>query len=489
MFVLFPRIGPLWGVPGDAQAKTGLSNTMHMGSVAEFAQDDSISLRVRFDGPPPSPGVLYFRGPVLTRFDGSEWRVANFDSVDTLRAPSNLQVRGTPVHYEMTLEPLRLASLPLLEATGVAPVLEGYRTLALPDLQWLADRPVIERLRFRAEAWPQFTHGPRTSTLALREDLELPAGYNPRTLAWAAELRRNPAYAQAGPRVLAAALMNHIRTQRYTYTVAPGVYGRDAVDEFWLDRREGFCEHFAAAFVVIMRALNVPARIVTGFQGTDATPVDGYYAVRQSSAHAWAEYWEPGTGWVRADPTAAVAPDRINRGSRLAPKPGLVAGALGNVSPALLASLRDGWEAVNNRWNQWVLNYSRGQQIDVLKSLGVDSPSWEDLALLLIAALSSLALGVAAWAWWDRHRIDPWVRQMERLRAALRRLGLDSAAHEAPRALAARVRSRYGADGDALAALLDVLERQRYSRTTITRPDAGLTRAFVWHARLLRPAR
>jgi len=489
MFVLFPRIGPLWGVPGDTQAKTGLSNTMRMGSVAEFAQDDSISLRVRFDGPPPSPGVLYFRGPVLTRFDGTEWRVANLDSFDTLRAPSNLQVRGTPVHYEMTLEPLRLASLPLLEATGVAPAIEGYRTLALPDLQWLADRPVIERLRFRAEAWPQFTHGPRTSTPALREDLELPVGYNPRTLAWAAELRRNPAYANAGPRVLAAVLMNHIRTQRYTYTVAPGVYGRDAVDEFWLDRREGFCEHFAAAFVVIMRALDVPARVVTGFQGIDETPVDGYYAVRQSSAHAWAEYWEPGTGWVRADPTAAVAPDRINRGSRLAPKPGLVAGALGNVSPVLLASLRDGWEAVNNRWNQWVLNYSRGQQIDVLKSLGVDSPSWEDLALLLIAALSSLALAVAAWAWWDRHRIDPWVRQMERLRAALRRLGLDSATHEAPRALAARVRSRYGADGDALAALLDVLERQRYSRTTIARPDAGLTRAFVWHARLLRPAR
>jgi len=433
--------------------------------------------------------VLYFRGPVLTRFDGREWRVANFDSFDTLRAPSNLQVRGTPVHYEMTLEPLRITSLPLLEATGVAPMLEGYRTLALPDLQWLADRPVIERMRFRAEAWPQFTHGPRTSTPALREDLELPAGYNPRTLAWAAELRRNPAYANAGPRVLAAVLMNHIRTQRYTYTVAPGVYGRDAVDEFWLDRREGFCEHFAAAFVVIMRALGVPARVVTGFQGTDATPVDGYYAVRQSSAHAWAEYWEPGTGWVRADPTAAVAPDRINRGSRLAPAQGLVAGALGNVSPALLASLRAGWEAVNNRWNQWVLNYSRGQQIDVLKSLGVDSPSWEDLALLLILALSSLALGGAAWAWWDRHRIDPWVRQMERLRAALRRLGLDSATHEAPRALAARVRSRYGADGDALAALLDVLERQRYSRTTLTRPDAALTRAFVWHARMLRPAR
>jgi len=229
--------------------------------------------------------------------------------------------------------------------------------------------------------------------------------------------------------------------------------------------------------------------VVTGYQGTDPIPIDGYYIVRQSSAHAWAEYWQPGVGWVRADPTAAVAPDRIDRGRRLAPAPGLVAGALGNVSPELLASLRVGWEAINNRWNQWVLNYSRGQQLDVLKSLGVDSPSWEDLALLLIGALSALALGGALWAWWDRHRVDPWMRQMERLRVALRRLGLDSAAHDAPRALAARVRAQYGAQGEDLAALLDALERQRYGRTTIARPDAALTRAFVARARALRPAR
>jgi transglutaminase-like putative cysteine protease len=489
MFVLFPRVGPLWGVPKDGQAKTGLSSTMRMGSVAEMAQDDSIALRVRFEGPPPPPGALYFRGPVLTRFDGREWQGANFDSLTTLRTSSNLQVKGAPLHYEMTLEPLRIASLPLLEATGTAPVIEGYRTFTLPDLQWLTDRAVVERLRFTAEAWPQFTHGPRTATPALREDLELPAGYNPRTLAWAAELRRNPAYANAGPRALAAALMTHIRTQGYTYTVSPGEYGRDAVDEFWLDRRAGFCEHFAAAFVVIMRALDVPARVVTGFQGTDPTPIDGYYAVRQSSAHAWAEYWEPGTGWVRADPTAAVAPDRIDRGRRLAPAPGLVAGAFGNVSPELLANLRDGWDAINNRWNQWVLNYSRGQQIDLLKHVGFESPSWEDLALLLIGALSSLALAGAAWAWWDRRRVDPWVRQMEQLRAALRRLGLDSAAHEPPRALAARVRAQCGTQGEPLAALLDALERQRYSRATIARPDAALTRAFVSQARALRPAR
>ena len=486
MFVLFPRIGPLWGVPQDGQTKTGLSNTMRMGSLAEVAQDDSIALRIRFDGAPPAPEAMYFRGPVLSRFDGVEWQP--LQPSFTLPSPlgSNLRTSGAALRYEMTLEPLRLAVLPLLDAAADAPTIDGFRVFGLPDLQWRTDKPVYERLRFKADAYINFRHGPSTRELSLQDQLTLPPGFNPRTLAWAAALRREPRYANAEPRVLAQALMQHIRSAGFSYTLAAGEYGANAVDEFWLDRREGFCEHFAAAFVVVMRALDVPARVVTGYQGTDPLPVDGYYTVRQSSAHAWAEYWQNGVGWVRADPTAAVAPNRINRGSRLAPPAGLVAGALGNVSPALLAQLRDGWELLNNRWNQWVLNYSRGQQIDVLKNLGFQSPSWEDLALLLIGSLSSLALVGAAWAWWDRHRIDPWVRQMDRLRAALQGLGLSAAAHEAPRTLAQRVRGRYGASGETLAALLDALERQRYSRSTIARPDATLTREFVARARALR---
>ena len=484
MFALFPRIGPLWGVPQDGRSKTGLSNTMRMGTMAEVALDDSVALRIRFDGPPPPPQALYFRGPVLSRFDGIEWRPA--PASPYAPSPDTLRTRGQPLHYEMTLEPLRLPVLPLLEAASEAPAIDGYRVTALPALQWRTDRPVFERVRFAAEAYTDFRHGPLAREPSLQDQLGLPPGYNPRTIAFAAAMRREPRYANAGPRVLAQALLQHIRSAGYSYTLTPGEYGRDAIDEFWLDRRAGFCEHFAASFVVVMRALGVPARVVTGYQGTDPLPVDGYYIVRQSSAHAWAEYWESGTGWVRADPTAAVAPNRIDRGSRLVPAPGLVADALGTVSPALLAQLRDGWEALNNRWNQWVLSYSRGQQLDLLKNFGFASPSWEDLALLLIGVLSSLALAVAGWAWWDRRRVDPWVRQMERLRGALRGLGLSAAAFEAPRALAQRVRSRFGAQGEALAALLDRLERQRYGRAPIARPDARLTHAFVAGARALR---
>ncbi len=490
MFALFPRMGPLWGIPKDGATPTGLSNSMRLGSVAEVALDESIAMRIRFPGGAPPAAALYFRGPVLGQFDGIEWKPLTpaFPPAVTPRAA--LRVRGPAVPYEVTLEPQRLSVLPTLEATTQVSDVPGYRVTQHDDLQWTAERPVFERLHFEAQAHLQFRHGPQQTMLGLQDYIDLPPGFNPRTLEWAAAMRRDPLYAVADARVLARAVLNHIRSGGYSYTLTPGRYGEDdprtTIDEFWLDRKLGFCEHFASAFVVVMRALDVPARVVTGYQGADPQPVDGYTIVRQRYAHAWAEYWQPNEGWVRADPTSAVAPDRISRTRSLAPEPGFVASAIDNFSPALMEGLRLNWEALNNRWNQWVMNYSRGQQVDLLKRLGFTAPDWEDLALLLIGALSSLALAGALWAWWDRRRIDPWVRQMDSVRAALQRLGIAASPSEAPRTLAQRVRGALAERGDALAALLEVLDAQRYGRASLKRPDAQWTRRFAAVARQLR---
>jgi transglutaminase-like putative cysteine protease len=255
-----------------------------------------------------------------------------------------VQLLGRRCDYELTLEPSRLPLLPMLELTpdrpGAAPDLDGWTLALRADVQWQVDRPVTERLRVRARAWPAHRHGPRSDVPGLRDYVALPPGFNPRALAWAAALRERPELARPTRRRWRRRCFEHIRRQGYTYTLEPGPYGRDAVDEFWFDRKLGFCEHFAVAFVVMMRALGVPARIVTGYQGSDPRPVDGYYVVRQSHAHAWAEYWQAGAGWQRADPTAAVAPDRIQASRSLEPARGLVAGALGSVNPELAAQLR-----------------------------------------------------------------------------------------------------------------------------------------------------
>lgn len=491
LFVLFPRIGPLWGLPQEMIGKTGLSGTMQLGAMAEIANDDSVAFRVRFDDGvrAPEPSAMYWRGPVLTLFDGREWRALPLRYVNRQIAP---QVAGAPLRYEVTLEPSRLPLLPLLEATPDPPRVESDAISLTPqrrdDLTWVVQQPLLDRLRLAATAYPSFRHGPAQMRFELYDALELPAGHNPRTLKWAAALRADPRYAGADAERLAQAVLQHIRSGGFSYTLSPGSYGDQGaqaiVDEFWLDRKAGFCEHYAAAFVVIMRAAGIPARVVTGYQGADPFVIDGYHVVRQSHAHAWAEYWQQGIGWRRADPTAAVAPERIQRSIYLQPNRGFVGDAMHAFSPDLLARFRGSWDAVNNRWNQWVLNYSRGQQLQTLRSLGIDDATWHDLALLLIGSLTLLALGGAGWAWWEHRRQDPWVRLFARMRRALGKAGIDAPPHAGPRQLAAQVRERDGGDG--LAAWLLALDAARYGRGARARPAAGSWREFALRWRALR---
>jgi transglutaminase-like putative cysteine protease len=469
LFVLFPRIGPLWGLPQDAQGRTGLSGSLRMGGVAEIAEDDSIAFRVRFLGPAPTPDQLYFRGPVLVAFDGREWTRGNPSVPVAQRPRAELQQRGPALRYEITLEPTRLPLLPLLELTpdlpGLAPALPGWMLLLRGDAQWQTDRPIDERVRLEAAAWLDPVHGPLNPVPGLRDHLRLPQGANPRTRAWAEALRARPDLAGADATTLARAVMEHVRSGGFSYTLAPGTYGVDAVDEFWLDRKLGFCEHFAAAFVVVMRSLDVPARIVTGYQGTDPPAPDGWRVVRQSHAHAWAEYWQAGRGWVRADPTAAVAPERVRASRNLRPPPGLVAGALNTIDPALADRLRRAWETLENAWNQRVLNFSRGQQFDLLRALGLETPTWRDLASVLVLLLAGAALAGAAWAVWDRRRQDPWQRLQQRVQQLLAALGVAVAAHDPPHTRARKVRAALGERGAALADALDALAHARYAGT------------------------
>jgi transglutaminase-like putative cysteine protease len=482
LFVLFPRIGPLWGLPQDAQGRTGLSGTMRLGGVASLAEDEAIALRVRFLGPPPAPEQLYFRGPVLSSFDGRDWTrlVPTFPVAE--RARLELKTSGAPVRYEVTVEPSQLPILPLLEMTpdnaASAPSIAGWLLTLRPDGQWQTDRPIAERQRLVVSSWMQHQHGPLQAVPGLRDLVDLPPNSNPRTLQWAADLRRQPLLANADARQLSAAVLQHIRNAGFTYTMEPGPYSGNSIDEFWLDRKLGFCEHFASAYVVIMRAMDVPARVVTGYQGADPDPQDGYWIVRQRNAHAWAEIWQAGIGWMRVDPTAAVAPDRVQRGRSLRAPPGLVAGAINSINPAVAEQLRRAWETANNRWNQWVLNYSRGQQFDLLRELGFNTPSWQDLTSTLILLLCAAALAGAAWAWWDRRRQDPWQRLQQRVAQQLLQLGVHVQPHHPPRERAAQVRQQWGPAGEPLAQQLDELDRQRYGATAGSGPLTLWWRTF-----------
>jgi len=438
LFVLFPRVAPLWNMPGDSSTgRSGLSANMQVGTMANLALDDSVAMRIRFEGATPPQRELYFRGPVLSSFDGRDWTPLRSNFPASKQLATDLEVSGPAIRYEVTLEGNRNPWLPLLDATPNAPVLpNGLRARMRPDLQWTAGQPLNNLVRFSAEAFTTFRHGPRTAEPALQDMRVLPDGYNPRTRQLAADMRRDPRLAQADTAALVADVMNRLRTGGYTYTLDPGVYGTHTADEFWFDRKTGFCEHIASSFVLLMRALNVPARVVTGYQGGEVNGVDGLWTVRNRDAHAWAEVWMADQGWVRVDPTSAVAPARTGSVQRLVPPRSTIAQALGTISPGFEINLRDLWDATNNRWNQWVLNYTQARQLDMLRNIGFESPGWEDLSYLLIGLIVTVSLSGAAWAQWKHLRQDPWLRLLHGAQTKLRRAGWAVDANTPPRQLA-----------------------------------------------------
>lgn len=489
LFMLFPRLAPLWGVPADAMSgRSGLSSSMQVGNLAKLALDESVAMRIRFEGRPPPQSALYFRGPVLSTFDGREWRPLESASLSRFSSASGLEVSGAPVRYQITMAPNNRPWLLLLDATTRAPELPDMQAAMTSELQWFVNRPLTDITRYQVESYPAFRHGARQQATDLKDYLALPPGFNPRTRQLAADMRRDPRYARADAATLAGAVMERLRSGGYTYTLEPGVAGQHSADEFWFDTKLGFCEHIASAFVILMRAMDVPARIVTGYQGGERNKVDGYWTVRQSDAHAWAEVWQSGAGWLRLDPTSAVAPGRTGAFQRLQAPQGAMAaafsGALGTLSPTLLASLRASWEALNNGWNQRVLNYTQSRQLDLLKTLGFRSPGWEDLSYLLIALVVAVSLLGAAWTLWERTRHDPWLRLLARARKRLAQRGIDSTAATSPRQLARQVLAKYGGGSDSAAQALHdwllALELQRYADSSARRPIAlrRLTQQF-----------
>lgn len=440
LFMLFPRVAPLWGLPQDAmRARSGLSSTMEVGTIARLALDSSIAMQVRFEGEVPARRDLYFRGPVLSRYDGVQWRGLPFYTAMAAQQ-AKLQVEGPATRYEITLQPNNLPWLPVLDATLQAPIARGYTPAMGPDQQWRVERPIAELLRYAAQSHLQYRYEQQSDASSMHAYLALPQGFNPGTLAMGNQIRqRLSANSQGAPPsapVLVDAALHLLRTGGYTYTLEPGVFGVHTADEFWLERKQGFCEHIASAFVVLMRGMGIPARVVTGYQGGERNPFDGFWTVRQSDAHAWTEVWLESRGWVRVDPTAAVAPSRTESLQRLEAPAGAFTQALVNVNPGLVRGLRTLWDAANNSWNQWVLNYTQERQLNLLRNLGFSTPSWQDLGYLLAAVLGLGSLLAGSWAFWGRHRQDPWLQLLSRARRRLQQSGLPVPPHASPRQLA-----------------------------------------------------
>ncbi len=476
LFLFFPRLpGAFWALPQERNAVTGLSNELDPGGIAELAQLDDPAMRVRFDGPAPPRAERYWRGPVLHDFDGRVWRARpGFFA----RRPA-LEFTGASYRYSIALEPGSLEVLPALELPqGALPPF----ALLTSDYQVVMPRPPNRVVNYALTSSTHHRSAEPLSALVRRVDLALPPGRNPRTLALAQRLRADA----ADDRVFIAAVLDRFR-RGYAYTLEPGLLGAQPVDEFLFDTRSGFCGHYASAFVTLMRAAGIPAHVVTGYQGGEWNPIGGYYLVRQSHAHAWAEIWQGGSGWVRVDPTAVVAPGRLE-GEAI----DLLRGAEGGGARLLrrlpwIESALQGWDALDEWWQREVVAYNFARQLDLLDRLGLGDHDWGALAGLLTA-------GGIAWAtllaFNGRRRArapgpDALARAWLLLGSRLGRCGLARRPDEGPLDYAERV----AAARPALATPMRLLARQYAQLRYGADPPSGGVESFRRAVRRFRPRR
>lgn len=428
LFLLFPRVqGPMWGLPQDAYAGvTGLSDSMSPGNLAQIAQSDALAFRAEFRGPIPPPRLRYWRGPVLWQFDGRTWRAG----LTMLAEPPQAAEGGTTYRYSVVLEPHHRNWLFALETPAHRPPQANFTS----DGQIISVSPVRNRLRYDMSSVADARPDPDEDAGQLRRALRLPSGYNPRAIALAEEWRLG---AKSDDEVLGRAIA-FFRAGGFVYTLEPPLLGRDSVDEFLFATRSGFCEHFSSAFVVLMRAAGVPARVVTGYLGGDPNPVDGILTVRQSDAHAWAEVFLRGRGWVRVDPTAAAVPGRVEAGLARAVPAGAALPLLMRPELEWLRGVRYNWEAIVHQWNVWVLGYNPERQRDFMSHFGMQSADWRELAAVLFAAMGAFTVFLLLWSLRRWARPDPVQVAWRAFCRKLGARGVERAPHEGPRDYAER---------------------------------------------------
>jgi transglutaminase-like putative cysteine protease len=430
MFVLFPRVqGPLWGMPSDSQrATSGLSDTMSPGSLSSLTLSEAVAFRAVFKSPMPRINRLYWRGPVLWEYDGRTWHAAR----PTYSEPK-FDTTYLPVEYTVTVEPHGKAWLFALDLPGRLPP----DAVATSDLQLVSRRPVTTRRRYDMVSFLDYAYGRDESPEVLDRALHLPSGSNPRTLAYAQDLRSR----HRTDRELMQAVLTRFNREGFVYTLQPPLLGEHSVDEFLFDARSGFCEHYASAFAIVMRAAGIPARIVTGYLGGEVNPIGAYLIVRQADAHAWTEVWLKGEGWVRVDPTAAVSPARIERGINAAVGAGGALPLFMGADLPLLRELRLTWDSLANSWNQWVLGYTPETQRALLTRVGLDDATWRTLAALLLGITGVFTLVLALFTL-RRLRVrprDPVALAYAAFCSKLRNRGLARLPNEGPLAYADRV--------------------------------------------------
>jgi transglutaminase-like putative cysteine protease len=474
-WLFFPRFGgPLWQLPDEGGGATsGLSDSMSPGDISDLANSDEIAFRVRFESAAPPPEERYWRGPVLHDFDGQTWSRGEPVRV----ALPRLLLKGTAYHYTVSMEPHEHNWLFVLDWPSEWNIAQAGLT---SDYMLVQSTPVAQPIDIVATSYGHATAAESLNPVMRTRDTAPPPG-NPRSRRLAESMRA----AHPDPLDYAHAVLDMFRQQPFYYTLTPPRLGSDSVDGFLFDSRRGFCGHYASAFAALMRAVGIPARVVTGYQGGTYNRFADYWILRQSDAHAWDEIWIEGHGWLRIDPTSMIDPQRVDRGLNDIVHAGIPSTSRWQQRTPWLSDTRLRLDALRLLWRQRILSFNEESQLRLLGMMHIPEPDGQKLAIVLAFCLIS---GMAWLTWTVRGELtprprDPVTRAYQRLCRRLAAAGIARLPHEGAEDYAARVARERPDLGAAVAALCRRYSELRYA----SRPAPGEAALFVAGVRGFRP--
>lgn len=453
IFLLFPRIpGPLWGnVDQVDRARTGLSSSLAMGAISDLITSNEVAFHATFEGDLPAPTQRYWRALVLIDSDGRNWRNLEPRPREApLTATSDQRFR-----YTLEMEAHGLRYVPALDYPVAWP--DDYESG--PGHSVTHGKTIDRPRRLRLESAPSVHFAPLPEAAVARYT-SLPRDAHPKAQALGAEWESR----YTDPGEIVAAGLALFREQPFRYTLRPPRLNQDPVDQFLFESRAGFCEHFASAFVTLMRAAGVPARIVTGYQGGEYSNLGNYLLVRQRDAHAWAEVWLPAQGgWVRTDPTAMVAPDRVETGISAYRDSAFFGLGNGLGVLRLMADLSLTMDYFRVAWNRWVVGYDNNRQRDFLRRVNLGALSGPGrLGLALMGFVGLVGAVFLLLLLWSGRGQDPVLRAYRRFLARCEKAGLARAADETARDFAARARRQWPEHAREITHITQLFESLRY---------------------------
>lgn len=455
MFVLFPRIsGPLWQLPEEKNvAVSGLTDRMEPGNISALIQSRAVAFRAEFDNQPPPQPQLYWRALVLWTFDGRSWERGKTNPTEQ----ASIEPLAEPISYRITLEPHQQDWLFALDMPLQVPDNIGFSS----NFELKADDKISSLYQYRLSSVPKYIIQPQLSPWERSAGLKIPAEGNPQTR----QLGRQLAQQYTEPQQIVSQVLAMFNAEDYHYTLNPPLTpGADSVDQFLFQTRRGFCEHYAGSFALLMRSAGIPARVVLGYQGGTLNPLNQVVTVRQSEAHAWVEVWLEQQGWIRVDPTAAIAPQRIERNLNAALDASEVRPLHMQLNNGLLQELVFYWDAMDNQWKQWVIGYDDKLQQALLNKLFNQKLPFAEIILYMVISFMLMLLVISLFIIrpWKRPRLEPVQRSYQQFCHKLAKRGVQRQDHEGPLDFAQRAAQQLPQQAASIELISRLYMRLRY---------------------------